>query len=73
MKNSTVSVSFEDEKLAAVRRYMQKKNADLEDELSAQLEKLYQKYVPATVQEYIAERDMPDTPATPKRKNGGDM
>lgn len=73
MKNSTVSVSFEDEKLAAIRRYMQKKNADLEDELSAQLEKLYQKYVPATVQEYIAERDTVNAPATPKRKNGGDV
>lgn len=72
MKNSTVSVSFEDEKISAVRRYMQKKNADLEDELSAQLEKLYQKYVPATVQEYISERDAADTSAAPKRKNGGE-
>ncbi|MDD4493565.1 MAG: DUF6103 family protein [Eubacteriales bacterium] len=66
MKNSNVSVSFEDEKLTAVRRYMQKKNANLEEELTAQLEKLYQKYVPAGVQEYIAERDADDTPAVPK-------
>ena len=72
MKNSNVSVSFEDEKLSAVRRYMQKKNANLEEELTMQLEKLYQKYVPAGVQEYIAERDADDAPATPKRKNGGD-
>lgn len=75
MKNSTVSVSFEDEKLNAVKRYMKKKNTDLEEELSAQLEKLYQKYVPAGVQEYIAERDLEDTPAPSARKNrnGGEQ
>lgn len=66
MKNTTVSISFEDEKLNAVKRYMKKKNADLEDELTAQLEKLYQKYVPAGVQEYIAERDAEDAPAPRK-------
>ena len=72
MKNSIVSVSFDEEKLSAVRRYMQKKNADLEEELTAQLEKLYQKYVPATVQEYIVERDRETVPSPSKRKNGGE-
>lgn len=70
MKNSTVSLSFDEEKLSAVRRYMQKKNTHLEKELTVQLEKLYQKYVPATVQEYISARDSEIAPATPKGKNG---
>lgn len=69
MKNTNVSISFEDEKLNAVKRYMRKKNTDLEEELSAQLEKLYQKYVPAGVQEYIAERDAEDAPA-PRKASG---
>ena len=73
MKNTSVSICFEDEKLSAVKRYMKKKNADLEEELTAQLEKLYQKYVPTGVQEYIAERDSDDAPAPSvrKNKNGG--
>lgn len=74
MKSTNISISFEDEKLNAVRRYMKKKDADLEKELSVQLEKLYAKYVPAGVQEYIAERDTEDTPAPSARKskNGGE-
>ncbi|MDD4492754.1 MAG: DUF6103 family protein [Eubacteriales bacterium] len=75
MKNSVVSISFEDEKLNAVKRYMKKKNTDLEEELSAQLEKLYQKYVPAGVQEYIAERDSDDVPIAVRKpkQNGGEQ
>lgn len=75
MKSTNISISFEDEKLSAVQRYMKKKNTDLEEELSAQLEKLYQKYVPAGVQEYIAERDSEDAPAPSARKNrnGGEQ
>lgn len=75
MKNSIVSISFEDEKLNAVKRYMKKKNADLEQELTAQLEKLYQKYVPTGVQEYIAERDSDDAPTAVRKpkQNGGEQ
>ena len=69
MKKSTVTISFEDEKLNAVKRYMAKKNTDLEEELSAQLEKLYAKFVPAGVQEYINERESEENPAPPKRPN----
>lgn len=68
MKNTTVTITFEDEKLSAVRRYMKKKDADLDDELAAQLTRLYEKYVPAGVQEYIAEREAEDVPAQKKRQ-----
>lgn len=57
MKKTTISISFDDEKLAATRRYMSKKNIDLDKELAEQVERLYEKYVPANVQEYIAERE----------------
>ena len=67
MKNSTVTITFEDEKLSAVRRYMKKKDTDLDEELAAQLLRLYEKYVPAGVQEYIAEREAEDV-QTPKKR-----
>ena len=71
MKNSTVTITFEDEKLSAVRRYMKKKDTDLDEELAAQLTRLYEKYVPAGVQEYIAERESEDVP-TPKKRQKTD-
>lgn len=56
MKKTTVKLSFDDEKLAAIRMYMAKKDADLDDELLSQLEKLYEKFVPANVRDFIADR-----------------
>ena len=56
MKKDTVKVSFEAEKLRAINIYMEKKELDLEDELMDQLQKLYEKYVPANVSEYIDEK-----------------
>lgn len=72
MKNSVVTISFEEEKLSAVKRYMKKKDADLEAELSAYLGKLYDKYVPSGVQEYIAEREAEDAPARRHMNLSGD-
>ena len=65
MKQNTVSISFDAEKLAAAKRYMSRKNADLEAELAAQLQRLYEKNVPASVREYIDEggAEEPDAPA----------
>lgn len=57
MKKDTVVVSLEAEKLRAIRKYMVKKEADLQMELADQLQKLYEKYVPANVREYIDERE----------------
>lgn len=70
MKKTTISISFEDEKLAATRRYMSKKNIDLDKELAEQVERLYEKYVPANVQEYIAEREDEETssPSVKRKK-----
>lgn len=69
MKKDTITVSMDAEKLRAVKRYMEKKDADLEQELCDSLQKLYEKYVPASVREYIDEGSE-DTPAatTPPKK-----
>lgn len=65
MKQGNLAISFEEEKLAALRRYMGKKELDLEAELTDALTKLYEKYVPAPVREYIDETDAP-APAVPR-------
>ena len=67
MKKETITVSMDAEKLRATRRYMGKKDAGLEAELCDQLQKMYEKYVPASVREYIDEGDA-DAAAPPKRQ-----
>ena len=59
MKQVNVTVSFEEEKLNALKRYMAKKDLEPERELRDALLKLYEKYVPAPVREYIDESDVP--------------
>ena len=56
MKKAAINLSFDEEKLSAIRMYMTKKDADLDAELLSQLEKLYEKYVPANVRDFIADR-----------------
>lgn len=68
MKKETVTIQMEMEKLRAVKRYMEKKDADLEKELGDSLQKLYEKYVPATVREYIDESANEKSPVSASLK-----
>lgn len=68
MKQDTVSVAVDAGKLRAIKRYMVKKDADLEQELSAQLQRLYEKYVPGNVREYIDEELDEQAATTPRRQ-----
>ena len=67
MKKDTIAISLEAEKLRAIKKYMEKKEADLQAEMADQLQKLYEKYVPANVREYIDERD--DEEIKPEKTN----
>ena len=67
MKQTTVTIKYDEEKLNAIRQYMAKKDADLEAELTDVLLKLYEKYVPQAVREYIDSRG--DVPAAIKKSN----
>jgi hypothetical protein len=68
MKKDTITISLEAEKLRAIKKYMEKKDASLQDEMADQLQKLYEKYVPANVREYIDEREEEENkPTKPKR------
>lgn len=67
MKQSVVTIKYEEEKLNAIRQYMGKKDADFESELNEVLGKMYEKYVPQAVREYIDSRG--DVPAAIKKSN----
>lgn len=69
MKQGNLTLFFEEEKLAALRRYMGKKDLNLETELVDVLIKLYEKYVPAPVREYIDETDTPAPVALRPRRS----
>lgn len=56
MKKDIVRISVDAEKLRAVKQYMEKKESKLEDELTEQVQKLYEKYVPANVRAYIDDK-----------------
>ena len=69
MKKEAITVQMDAEKLRAVKRYMKKKDADLEQELCDQLQRLYEKFVPANVREYIDESaDIETPPSTLPKK-----
>lgn len=67
MKKENITISMEADKLHATKRYMEKKDANVEQELGDALQKLYEKYVPAPVREYIDEGGE-DTPAPAKKQ-----
>lgn len=70
MKNATVTIKYEEEKLNALKQYMSKKDANLEDELGDVLGKLYEKYVPQAVREYIESREeLPPAIKKVRKKN----
>ncbi len=55
MKQDTFSINMDAEKLRATKKYMEKKELSIEQELADAFRKLYEKHVPATVRDYIDE------------------
>ena len=53
MKKTTISVSFEDEKLSALKMYLEQRGQTVESELEKALDTLYAKTVPAGVREFL--------------------
>ena len=69
MKEVTLNITFDEAKLSALKRYMGKKDLDLDREMTDALVKLYEKYGPAPVREYIDECALPaPTPRKYQRK-----
>ena len=61
MKQANIQITFEEEKLRALRYYVTKRDSTLEAELQKAAQRLYEKVVPAAVQEYISDGE-PDEP-----------
>ena len=53
MKNVTVKLKFDPKKYTAVCQFMEEKGLDIEAELSEEVNRRYQKHVPAAVRKYI--------------------
>lgn len=77
MKNTTLTLSFNTEKLDALTFHMGKRDADLQSELNDTIQKLYEKFVPQATREYIddrvareAARERPRRPARTTAPNG---
>ena len=58
MKQVNLTITFDEEKLSALKRYMGKKELDLDREMTDALVKLYEKHVLAPVREYNDESDV---------------
>lgn len=67
MKLAVITLKYDEEKLNALKQYMAKKDADFEEELNDVLGKMYEKYVPQAVREYIDSRV--DATGTAKKTN----
>ena len=67
MKQASVTIKYEEEQLNALRQYMGRKDADFESEMSEVLGKMYEKYVPLAVREYIDSRE--DVPSVIRKAN----
>jgi len=53
MKKTNISFQYDEDKLNAVKMFLEQKNVDLDEELEAFMESIYKKYVPAGVRDYI--------------------
>ncbi len=67
MKTDTITVSFDEEKLNALKLYLKQRGSQPEEELQRALETLYTKTVPVGVREFIEMRSG-TAPAAPKKK-----
>ena len=69
MKKINISITFDEEKLTALKMYLGQKNMTVEKELTKALDALYGKTVPAGVREFIALRTGAELPTEKKKKN----
>ena len=56
MKKTSITVSFDEEKLSALKLYLEQNGQKVETELEKSLEGLYNKTVPTGVREYLSLR-----------------
>lgn len=68
MKLTKIPITFESEKISAIRMFNPDDSPNIEELLAEQLEKLYIKIVPPPVRKYIEVRGRKTTAANTSRK-----
>ena len=63
-EKATVTLSYDEERLTALRLFLAEKKTHVEDELKKSLDALYGKIVPQPVRHYLDLRDGAECPAT---------
>lgn len=56
MKNTTITITFNTQKLDVLKFHMERKDTTLQEELNDTIQKLYEKYVPQATREYIDDK-----------------
>ena len=69
MKQATVQFSFDEEKLDALKIFIDGKNVNIEAEMVQAMEELYAKHVPVRVREYISKKNLSDPNKSPSNGN----
>lgn len=68
MRKATITISYDEERLSALKMYLDQKNMKVEDELEKALESLYTKNVPAGVRDFLDMKSGTPAPAAPKQR-----
>lgn len=66
MKKTSITISYDEERLSALKMYLDQKNMKVEDELEKALEALYTKNVPAGVRDFLDMKSGTPTSAAPR-------
>lgn len=56
MKKTTISIQYDDEKLSALKFFAAQKGIDVDKEFPTLVDKLYARYVPVKVRDYLSEK-----------------
>lgn len=68
MKKDSITIPYDEEKLAALRLYLEQKGQSVEQEMVSAVDALYAKAVPSNVREFLDLRSGMEPKATEKRK-----
>ena len=67
MKKDSITIPYDEEKLAALRLYLEQKGQSVEQEMVSAVDALYAKAVPGNVREFLDLRSMPEPAEKRKR------
>jgi hypothetical protein len=70
MKKTSINITYDEERLNAIRVHLALKNLDLDTEINGVLDTLFNKHVPPSVRNYIELKDAVAPSATAKRASG---